>query len=109
MRYHYDVAYQKANDRSINRSRGSIMKEVKIRPMAIPGLGFSVLGFCISESVPPGPGSDDLSGQGLRQWYKDAFEVLDNCRCKSAPDRGSKSLLRPQKTELEQAAEDTGR
>lgn len=109
MRDQYGIAYQKANDRSINRSRESIMKEVKISSMAIPGLGFSVLGFCISESVPPGPGSEDPPGQGLRQWYKDAFEVLGNCLCKAAPGRRSKSLLRPQKTELEQAAEDTRR
>lgn len=59
------------------------MKEVKISSIAILGLG-----FCISESVPPG--SEDPPGQGLRQWYKDAFEVLGNCLCKAAPGRGSK-------------------
>lgn len=46
------------------------MKEVKISSMAIPGLGFSVLGFCISESVPPGPGSEDPPGQGIKTHLK---------------------------------------
>lgn len=46
MKYQYDKVCQKANETlgHINRSRVSVMKEVKASPVAVPGVGVSVLG-----------------------------------------------------------------
>ena len=46
VKYQYDKVCQKVNETPghIKRSRVSVMKEAKVSPVAVPGVGVSVLG-----------------------------------------------------------------